>query len=145
MNRTIAVIFAFAFLLALGCAAQGNKFEKIDVPDKQAVIYVYRPYEYGGSLLKPSVTCGDETARIGPGGYHAFVVPAGPTTCEVASSESHDQVEIDADPRVHYVKEEFGWGMLTGHPHLLPVDTDTAHTEIEQCCVQETPTPKSTP
>jgi hypothetical protein len=82
------------------------------------------------------VTCGDDTARIGPGGYHAFIVPTGHVDCSV-ETETADAVEIDADPRAYYIKEEIGWGLLTGHPHLNPIDTDKAQSEIQTCCVQE--------
>jgi hypothetical protein len=84
------------------------------------------------------VTCGDDTARIGPGGYHIFVVPAGQTTeCSVHWSETSDDVEIDGDKHLYYVREEIGWGVMTGHPHLNPVDADEANSEIQQCCVEE--------
>src|SRR5271167_2427342 len=126
-------------LLLTACAMKGPPFEKLSPPPSNAVIYVYRPYHYGSSLLRPAVTCGDDSARIGPGGYHAFVVPAGssPILCSVEGAETADQVEIDAQTRLYYIREEFGWGVLSGHPHLNPVDTDQAHTEIAQCCVQE--------
>ena len=140
MNRRL-----LAFLLgvvgtgASGCAVQGKPFEKITSPPGNAVIYVYRPYSYAGSALRPAVTCGEDTARIGPGGYHAFIVPSGSQQilCSVEGSESSDQVEIDAHTRVYYIREEFVWGVLSGHPHLNPVDTDQAQTEIQHCCVQE--------
>jgi hypothetical protein len=120
----------------------GAPFHKAAVPPGSATIYVYRPYHYGSSLLRPPVTCGDETARIGPGGYHAFVVPAGKVECSVPGGESRDETSFDAEPRSYYIREEFGWGVLTGHPHLNPIDTDTAHDEIQSCCVAEpTPTP----
>ena len=102
-----------------------------------AVIYVYRPYSYAGSLLRPSVTCGEDTARIGPGGYRAFVVPAGQVVCSV-QTETADEAEIHAQPGVvYYIREEIGWGVLTGHPHLNPMDADEAQTEIQSCCVLE--------
>ncbi len=118
---------------------QGHPFERASAPPNNVVIYVYRPYHYGSSLLRPAVTCGDDSARIGPGGYHAFIVPAGSEQilCSIEGAESADQVEIDPHTRVYYIREEFVWGVLSGHPHLNPVDTDQAHTEIEQCCVQE--------
>ena len=110
------------------------------MPPAESVIYVYRPYHYAASLLRPPVTCGDDTARIGPGGYHVFLVPAGEkTNCSVQWTESSDQVEIDGGRRVYYIREEFGWGVRTGHPHLNPVDSDQANNEIQQCCVQEQP------
>ncbi len=128
----------FCAALASGCAVQGRPFEKATAPRGNSIIYVYRPYNYGGSLLRPPVTCGEDMARIGPGGYHVFIVPAGQKTeCSVQSAETSDQVEIDGDKRFYYIREELGWGVLTGHPHLDPVDTDQANSEIEQCCVQE--------
>jgi hypothetical protein len=136
MNAVRCVIFAaFAAGLA-GCAVQGAPFEKASAPREHAIIYVYRPYSYAGSLLRPPVTCGDDTARIGPGGYHAFIVPTGTVTCDVPG-EIGDRVELHADARVYYIREASGWGTLSGHPHLDPIDTDQAQTEIQQCCVQE--------
>ncbi len=135
-GRLAATLLCLASILVVGCAVQGRPFEKAMAAPGDAVIYVYRPYHYGSSLLRPSVTCGDDTARIGPGGYHAFVVPAGQVICSV-QTETLDQVEIHAQPRVYYIREEFGWGVLTGHPHLNPIDTDQAQSEIQSCCVLE--------
>jgi hypothetical protein len=137
MIGSIRVVPKFCVALYLiGCAVQGKPFAKLSSPPTDAVIYVYRPYHYGSSLLRPAVTCGDDTARIGPGGYHAFVVPTGHTTCS-AETETIDAVEIEAEPHAYYIREEFGWGLLTGHPHLNPIDVDDAKPEIESCCVQE--------
>jgi len=132
---SFAITAAFALYLA-GCAVQGAPFEKASAPPEHAIVYVYRPYNYACSLLRPPVTCGDETARIGPAGYHVFIVPAGKVVCEVPG-EIGDRVELQAEPRVHYVREEFGWGVLSGHPHLDPIDLDQAQTEIQHCCVKE--------
>lgn len=137
MNRTLAALAFAASLMFAGCAVQGRPFERVHPPEENAVIYVYRPYNYAGSLLRPAVTCGEETARIGPGGYHAFVVRAGETVDCSAHTETADVVEIHTEPRVYYIREEIGWGLLTGHPHLNPVDVDTAQNEIQRCCVQE--------
>lgn len=136
MNRVarLAVIFVLA---AAGCAVQGAPFKRADAPMGDATVYVYRPYHYEGSLLRPPITCGEDTARIGPGGYHAFIVPAGTIVCGVAGGETSDETEIDAAPGVYYIREEIGWGVLTGHPHLNPIDSDTAHDEIKSCCVLE--------
>lgn len=138
MNHAARLIVVMTAMVA-GCAVQGAPFEKAAAPPGYATVYVYRPYHYEGSLLRPPVTCGDETARIGPGGYHAFVVPAGKIDCRVAGGETDDETEIDAEPRVYYVREEIGWGVLTGHPHVNPIDSDTAHDEIRSCCVLENP------
>lgn len=138
MKRSLAAILLGAVgFFVVGCAVQGPPFERASAPPDHAVIYVYRPYHYGSSLLRPAVTCGPESASIGPGAYHAFVVPAGQVICSVQGAETADQVEIDAQPRVYYIREEFGWGVFRGHPHLNPIDTDQANTEIQGCCVQE--------
>lgn len=123
--------------LLAGCAVQGAPFQRVAVAPGNATVYVYRPYHYGGSLLRPAVTCGDDASRIGPGGYHAFVVPAGqPIICHVAQ-ETADEVEFASEPRAYYVREEIGWGVLSGHPHLNPIDHDEAQAEIAQCCVEQ--------
>jgi hypothetical protein len=80
--------------------------------------------------------------RIGPGGYHAFIVPAGQkVTCSI-HTDSTDEVEIRTDARVYYIREDLGWGKFTGQPHLNPIDNDKAQTEI-QSCVQEEPAPQT--
>jgi hypothetical protein len=135
MNLRIAMLAAAA-LVASGCAVQGKPFERADAQSNTAVIYVYRPYSFFGSLIHPTVRCGDETASIGPGGYHAFVVPAGQVTCRT-STETADALDFHADPRVYYVRERIGWGIAVGRPQLNPVDTDEAQAEIQSCCVRQ--------
>ncbi|HEV2170308.1 MAG TPA: hypothetical protein VGR40_05135 [Candidatus Binatus sp.] len=127
---------------AIGCAVQGTSFEKISSPPGNAVIYVYRPYSYGSSALRPAVTCGEETARIGPGGYHAFIVPADQKVSCTMTTDQTDEVEFDTYQRVYYVREELGWGWLTGVPHLNPVDNDKAQSEIQQCKLETQPPPE---
>ncbi len=143
MSRLSLAILCAALAIIAGCAVQGRPFERAQVPEGSAVIYVYRPYHYGSSALKPPVSCGEETARISPGGYHVFIVPEGKTICRVNGYETADEVEVPAEPRVHYIREEFGWAGLSlhpsGHPHLNPIDKDLAKTEIQTCCVQEEP------
>ena len=134
MKRWLPI--AVASMVAVGCAVQGASFEKAALKPNDQVIYVYRPYSYFGSLVRPVVTCGEETARIGPGGYHAFVVPQGKTICSV-ETETADEAEIPADPRVQYLREEIGWGATIGHPHLNPIDHDLAQSEIQSCCVEQ--------
>ena len=142
MTRDLAAILicsAGIGVLAIGCAVQGQPFEKVPPPKARAVIYVYRPYTYGSSLLRPEVVCGEDMMRIGPGGYHAFMVPAGQKVVCSMHTDSADEVEIRTDARVYYIREELGWGVLTGQPHLNPVDNDKAQTEI-QSCVDESQT-----
>ncbi len=128
-----------ATALIAGCAVQGRPFEKESIPPDRAEIYLYRPYSYAGSLLHPPVVCDDSVARIGPGGYQVFVVHPGKIICH-SETETADAVEIDARPGgVYYLKEEIGWGVAIGHPHLYPMDSDNAQTEIQQCCVMEEP------
>ena len=134
MNRRLLLsLLGVVASSAIGCAVTGTPFEKISSPPGNAVIYVYRPYSYGSSELRPAVTCGEDTARIGPGGYHAFVVPAGQKVDCTMTTDKTDDVEFDTERRSYYVREELGWGWLTGVPHLNPVDTDKAQSEIQQC------------
>jgi hypothetical protein len=123
-------------LLSAGCAAQGKPYEPANAPSNTAIIYVYRPYSFFGSLMHPTVRCGNETAVIEPGGYHAFVVPAGHVTCST-STETVDVLDIDAEPHVYYVRERMGWGLMVGRPQLNPIDDDQAQSEIQSCCVQQ--------
>ena len=139
MNRPLLVLLlGVVGTVGFGCAVQGQPFEKITSPPGNAVIYVYRPYTYMNSLLRPAVTCGEDTARIGPGGYHAFIVPAGAKiVCSIQTDAGADEVEIQTERRAYYIREELGWGSFkTAAPHLNPVDTDVAQTEIQSCVLE---------
>jgi hypothetical protein len=133
-RRLLLGLLGVVAIVAIGCAVQGQPFEKISSPPGNAVIYVYRPYSYASSLIVPAVTCGEDTVRIGPGGYHAFVVPAGEkVVCSVQTDAGADEVDFQTERRSYYVREELGWGAWTSMPHLNPVDTDKAQTEIQSC------------
>jgi hypothetical protein len=141
-RRLLAFLLGVVGTVAFGCAVEGTPFEKITSPPGNAVIYVYRPYSYGSSALRPAVTCGEDTVRIGPGGYHAFIVPAGEKVSCTIETDTADEVEFQTERRSYYVREELGWGWLTAVPHLNPVDTDVAQTEIQEC-VLEPQTPQN--
>jgi len=137
MNRRLLVfLLGVVATFGFGCAVQGQPFEKVTSPPGNAVIYVYRPYSYAGSALRPAVTCGEDTARIGPGGYHAFIVPAGEKVVCSIQTDTADEVEFQTVRRSYYVREELGWGVMTATPHLNPVDTDKAQTEIQSCVLE---------
>jgi hypothetical protein len=136
-RRLLLLLLGVVATAAFGCAVQGQPFEKISSPPGNAVIYVYRPYSYASSLILPAVTCGEDTVRIGPGGYHAFVVPAGEkVVCSVQTDAGADEVDFETERRSYYVREELGWGAWTSMPHLNPVDTDKAQIEIQSCVQQ---------
>jgi hypothetical protein len=124
------------FLLTAGCAAEGKPYERANAPSNTATIYVYRPYSFFGSLMHPSVRCGNESAAIEPGGYHAFIVPAGRRVTCGTSTETAEVLDLDAEPRIYYVRERVGWGLLVGRPELNPVDDDQAQSEIQSCVQQ---------
>ncbi len=138
-RRLVALLLGVVGTVGFGCAVQGQPFEKITSPPGDAVIYVYRPYSYGSVALRPAVTCGEDTARIGPGGYHAFIVPAGDKVVCSIQTDTADEVEIQTERRSYYIREELGWGVLTAIPHLNPVDTDVAQTEIQSCVLEPPP------
>lgn len=134
--RAALICLLGAGLLA-GCAVTGRPFAPVHAHSERSVIYVYRPYRYAGSLIAPAVTCGNSAVKIGPGGYHAFVVKPGMVRCG-ADTEMGDEVELAIAPgTVNYIKEEIGWGVLIGHPHLYPMDADTAQNEVRSCCKQQ--------
>jgi hypothetical protein len=135
MNRRVLLLLLGAVATGgFGCAEQGQPFERTTVPPGNAVIYVYRPYNYASSLLRPPVTCGEDTSRISAGGYHAFIVPAGEkVVCSAQTDAGADEVDFQTERRSYYVREELGWGAWTSMPHLNPVDTDKAQTEIQSC------------
>jgi len=118
----------------IGCSVRGPAFEPESLPRPKSVIYLYRPYRVFGSAIRPPVTCGDSTVKLGPGGYHPFVVEPGPIVCST-EYEASDAVELHVGAgQVNYLEEEIGWGALIGHPHLHPIDSDTAENAIQECC-----------
>ena len=145
MNRLVLLLWlGVVGTVGSGCAAvQGQPFEKMSSPPGTAVIYVYRPYSYGSVALRPAVTCGEDTARIGPGGYHAFIVPAGEKVSCTMETDTADEVEFHTERRSYYVREELGWGWLTAVPHLNPVDTDKAQSEIQSCVLEPATAPSA--
>jgi len=145
MSRRLPIfLLGVVATVAIGCAVQGKPFEKASLPPGNAVIYVYRPYSYASSLIRPAITCGEDTLRISPGGYHAFIVPAGQkVVCSVQTDAGSDEVDIQTERRSYYIREELGWGRMTSMSHINTVDTDKAQTEI-QSCVQEPETAQAT-
>lgn len=141
MKLSVAIGAIAVAISAGGCAAQGPPFERATAPPEHAIIYVYRPYSFFGSAIRPPVKCGDQTVEIQPGAYHAFIVPPGHITCTVSAEAVQtgnlDELEIDADARVYYVREQVAHGALWGRPQLNPMDADQAQAEIRSCCVQQ--------
>ena len=118
----------------IGCSVQGPPFAPEHLTRPKSVIYLYRPYRIFGSALRPPVTCGDSSVKLGPGGYHPFVVDPGTIVCST-QYEASDAVELRIAPgQANYLEEEIGWGALIGHPHLHPMDSDTAHNALKECC-----------
>ncbi len=66
-------------------------------------------------------------------------VDSGEIDCGVQGAESSDEVALDPRTHAYYIREEFVWGLMSGHPHLNPVDADKANSEIQTCCIDETP------
>ena len=96
MNRRLLIfLLGVLTIFAIGCAVQGQPFEKISSPPGTAMIYVYRPYSYRVVEILPAITCGEDSVRISPGGYHAFIVPAGQkVSCSAQTDSASDEVDI---------------------------------------------------
>lgn len=148
--------YAAAFaLVAAGCAVTGASFEPVSPQPNQAVIYVYRPYSYNGSLVSPAVACGSSMAHVGPGGYHPFKVRSGPLKCAVGNNSvelscltasgsplgvtecaasAGSEVQLEVEPgSTSYVKEERASWLAPG-PRLYQMDAEAAEPEIQSCC-----------
>jgi hypothetical protein len=67
----------------------------------QAHVVVYRVARYVGHLIKPSVYCDDqEAALMYSGRYFTIALPPGKHV--LVSSDQHESVSLDAQPRVTY-------------------------------------------
>ncbi|HZP46706.1 MAG TPA: hypothetical protein VFB15_13740 [Candidatus Binataceae bacterium] len=142
MKRGFALIIG---AILAGCAsAQGPAF----APKKSllgSVIYVYRPdntvlitYPLEGVVNVPMlVVCGNDSASLDPGGYHAFTVGPGVTSCSSLSAESSAVLRISAEEgKSYFVKGSLGPGFYAPHPQLKLVSTDAAPTGIQQCALE---------
>jgi hypothetical protein len=134
--KPIPIVAGLA-LVAIGCAAAGPRFAVEKAPANEAVIYVYRPYHFFGFAIRPSVRCDDQSSAIAAGAYHAFVVHPGHVICGIETASGKDEIDIDAEPRNYYVREEIALGWIVGWPKLSPIDQDQAQSEIQGCCVQQ--------
>jgi hypothetical protein len=124
---------ALVILCANACAVSGTPFQNAAAPAGKAVVYVYRPYAFGGGGVRPTVTCGSEGVSLGPGGYHPYLVDPGTVTCHTKTEVSAD-VDVQATAeQPSYVKEEIGMGFVVGHPHLYLMDSNSGQQEIAAC------------
>ncbi len=120
-----------ATLALAGCEVEGPAFKRMVRPGTKAIIYVYRPYHYMGSIDEPEITCGSDTIGIGAGGYHAFVEDPGTIKCSAATAPANP-VTFEARAETDYfVREVVSEGLASNPVTLTKVDRATGLDEIE--------------
>lgn len=127
-------------IILVGCSAHGPAWQEAQLPASRSVIYVYRPYAFAGSALRPTVNCGEGPGiALSPGGYHLFVVEAGSVACEAQSiASSAVTIKVEAGQQ-YYVREELDWGLVVGGPRLFVVGQDIGRSEIQECKLEGSP------
>ena len=120
-----------AILALAGCEVEGPDFKPMALPSTKAIIYVYRPYRYIGSVEEPDITCGSDTIAIGAGGYHAFVEEPGTIKCYAATAPGNP-ISFEARPEADYfIRETISVGLASSQVTLAKVDRGTGLVEIE--------------
>jgi hypothetical protein len=138
--RSVVLNYAVlaAYLVLAGCAVQGSAYEHTAVAPDRAAIYVYRTYPTAGigSAVKTSVTCADQSVRLGPGGYHRFEVDPGDILCS-SQTENTAQVQFTAKAgHEYYVKQSLSIGLVVAHDYLEQVGAEAAQADLETCKLQ---------
>ncbi|MGH7782156.1 MAG: hypothetical protein ACREQR_20275 [Candidatus Binataceae bacterium] len=120
-----------ALLAVAGCEVEGPAFKRMVLPSTKAIVYVYRPYHYMGSIDEPEITCGSGTIAIGAGGYHAFVEEPGTIKC-FSATVPNNPVSFEARPETDYfIRLAVTEGVASNPVTLTKVDRATGLDEIE--------------
>lgn len=136
MNLHRAAAFALLATLFVGCSVEGNSYEKAAVTPTKSAVYIYRPYNFIGSVVEDPVSCGDQVVSLGPGGYHRLVVDPGHLRCSV-HTEVTTAVEFEARAgESYYIRESLWLGAIVPHVHLDLKNADEAQDEIRECAEQ---------
>ncbi|HUY26403.1 MAG TPA: hypothetical protein VMV27_03195 [Candidatus Binataceae bacterium] len=131
IRRLNLAALMMALLILAGCEVEGSAFKRMARPSTKAIIYVYRPYHYIGSIEEPEITCGSGTIAIGAGGYHAFVEEPGTIKCYAAAAQGNP-ISFEARPETDYfVREIVSGSLTTSQVTLTKVDRATGLDEIE--------------
>ena len=131
----LVVLAAIPFLANLaGCATQGASFAPAnEVPPGKALIYVYRPYAFGGAVYTPTVTLGhDISIALKLGGYYAYVAPPGPILLRITEIGTRSTtLDVKAGETYYYRGGLVIMG--AGFPSFGRVEATEALPELKEC------------
>ncbi|HVA81907.1 MAG TPA: hypothetical protein VNF29_13350 [Candidatus Binataceae bacterium] len=131
IRRLNLAALTMAMVTLAGCEVEGPVFKPMALPSTKAIIYVYRPYHYIGSIEEPEITCGSDTIAIGAGGYHAFVEEPGTMKCYAATAPGNP-ISFAARPETDYfVRELVSVTLTASQVTLTKVDRTIGLDEIE--------------
>jgi hypothetical protein len=135
-------------LSAAACfpAASGPPFHAVAAPKDMALVYIYRPDEERGRVVRYHVT-----GKQGPivwlirGGYYAHLARPGETEFWADTNEHASVTEQLVAGKTYYLKGTVEQGAWFGRPELVFESAETARREIEQCVLLPPAVAKSGP
>jgi len=136
MNPRQLTALALLSTVFVGCAVKGQSYETTAAAPTESTVYIYRPYNVFGGVVKFPVSCGDQSTSLGPGGYHRLVIDPGHLRCSV-HTEVTTAVEFEASAgEKYYIRESIWPGVILPHVHLDQKSADEADGEIRKCAEQ---------
>jgi len=139
-NKLILVFFALvAATILSGCATTGAAFVPVeDVPEGQALVYVYRVPSFTGSAISYDVKVdGEIIGKMKNGAYFYTTVAPG---SYVISAKTESEYTLNADfeaGETYYIRGGITVGLLVGRPKLELVFPATGEKEITDCKMEE--------
>jgi len=134
-GRFISATLLAASLVFVAACVSGPPFKKVEtIPEGSALVYVYRPDHFAGSIVSFDVSAGKNLVSwIGNGSYYPYI--ASPGEIEFwAKTESKASVTLDVKAgETYYVRASVSIGAFVGRPFLEIVTTQVGEDEIREC------------
>ena len=137
LNKYSIFLAVSTAIILSGCGAKGAKVAGFQEPSNgNAMVYVYRPSNFVGSVVSYDVHANDGSGdkligKISNGAYANTEVPADKEVEIWGKTEAKSSVTIDTESnRTYCIKAGVGIGFFVGRPHLKQVDMQTCEKEI---------------
>jgi len=137
-NITSSLVCLAAAILATGCAS-GPKFTEVSksfppLGPEQGRIFVYRPGNFAGSAVQPSVHLNNEPVGSSqPGGFFYVDRPAGQYEVSTTTEVKRTLSLLLEKGQIRFVRLGIAMGFFVGHVYPELVEPEKAEKEIRDC------------
>ncbi|MBN2545162.1 MAG: DUF2846 domain-containing protein [Spirochaetes bacterium] len=139
MRKRVYLFLIFFITLALSCLSTvkveiGDAFKEIRVPKGKALIYLYRPSMWAGTLHYDIKVNGKKLIALKGNTYYPYVVNPGKYTF-TAKTEVEKSVSINAQAgKKYYLLASVTPGFWVGHPYLEFVTlNENKYNDLKKC------------